>query len=123
MRKTASGKRMGRPPLPPAEVKTKAIRIALTAAEHAAIKELSRRLNRPAGEIMRTDALNRAAAAASRYRPRRCDQGGRLERREWIDPVTVPGDRSVSRVLAVNQTSEVAAILTFKFDHQTAALS
>lgn len=60
---TASGKRMGRPPLPPAEAKTKAIRIALTAADHAAIKELSRRLNRPAGEIMRTDALNRAAAA------------------------------------------------------------
>ena len=63
MRTTASGKRMGRPPLPPAEAKTKAIRIVLTAAEHAAIKELSRHLNRPAGEIMRTDALNRAAAA------------------------------------------------------------
>ena len=63
MRTTASGKRMGRPPLPPEEAKTKAIRIVLTPAEHAAIKELSRRLNRPAGEIMRTDALNRAAAA------------------------------------------------------------
>ena len=51
---------MGRPPLPPAEAKTKAIRIVLTAAEHAAIKELSRRLNRPAGEIIRTDILNSA---------------------------------------------------------------
>ena len=67
MSTTASGKRMGRPPLPPAEAKTKtktkAIRIMLTAAEHAAIKELSRRLNRPAGEIMRTDILNKARAA------------------------------------------------------------
>ena len=54
---------MGRPPLPPEEAKTKAIRIVLTTAEHAAIKELSRRLNRAAGEIMRTDILNRARAA------------------------------------------------------------
>ena len=63
MRTTARGKRMGRPPLPPEEAKTKAIRIVMTTAEHAAIKELSRRLNRAAGEIMRTDILNRARAA------------------------------------------------------------
>lgn len=63
MKTSANGKRMGRPPLPPEEAKTKAIRIVLTTAEHAAIKELSRRLNRAAGEIMRTDILNRARAA------------------------------------------------------------
>ena len=56
-------KRIGRPPLPPEELRAKSLRVKMTNAEHAAIMELARRLNRPAGEIMRNDALNRAAAA------------------------------------------------------------
>ena len=57
------GKRLGRPPLPPEALRAKSLRVKMTNAEHAAIMELARRLNRPAGEIMRNDALNRAAAA------------------------------------------------------------
>lgn len=63
MQTAQKGKRLGRPPLPPEALRAKSLRVKMTNAEHAAIMELARRLNRPAGEIMRNDALNRAAAA------------------------------------------------------------
>ena len=63
MQTTTNGKRIGRPALPPEELRAKSLRVKMNNAEHAAIMELARRLNRPAGEIMRTDALHRAAAA------------------------------------------------------------
>jgi len=79
-------------------------------------------------------AIQAAAPTAARQRPgvglfgafrppAICAQGGRLAMRGCICLVTVPDDRSVSRVLADNQTSKLAAVLTFKFHHQTAALS
>ena len=64
MQTAQNGKRIGRPPLPPDELRAKSLRVKMTNAEHAAIMELARRLNRPAGEIMRNDALNRAAVAS-----------------------------------------------------------
>ena len=52
--------RSGRPPLPPGQTKTKTLLIKMTPAEHQAIMQLANLLDRRAGEIMRTAALNKA---------------------------------------------------------------
>ena len=62
-------KTMGRPPKPPHLVRNKVLNIKMTAAEHAAIMELAKRLGRPAGEIMRSAALAAAAQAGIKTPP------------------------------------------------------
>ena len=52
--------RSGRPPETPGQTKTKTLLVKMTPAEHAAIMQLARRLDRPAGQIMRTAALEQA---------------------------------------------------------------
>ena len=52
--------RSGRPPLPSGQTKTKTLLIKMTPAEHQAIMQLANLLDRRAGEIMRTAALNKA---------------------------------------------------------------
>lgn len=53
-------KRIGRPPKRPEDRRSTGILVKMTHAEHAAIHALANHLNQPAGEIMRSSALNKA---------------------------------------------------------------
>ena len=57
---TTTARRVGRPPLPPEQKRSTSLRIKMTPAEHATIHALARHLGRPAGEIMRSAALQKA---------------------------------------------------------------